>query len=446
MRKYGVALCLALCLMGLLGGCTFQAVDELYALPKLPGDYQNLQAKIEEVTVGSGAEYSAPLWGSYTQPVQFQDLDGDGTLEALAFFKVPADEKPLKIYIFRLTGDGYEVGAVVEGDGTAVYSISYENLNATPTKELVVSWQKSTDVNTLAVYSVAKYEVSELLNTPCTAFNVVDINMDNHQELLVIQLDTVEGSSSRVDCYGADKAALTLTGSAPLSQGITALESDTTRRGYLKGEVATPGLYVTSVLGDGLVTDIFAWKDETLKNVTLNAETGVSNSTVRARDKAKPADINGDDILELPVPLGQPVGASIVPTLDAWYQFGIDGAATLVCTTYHNFDDGWYFTLPEDWVGKVTVTTDTAVVGEKRTVFGRWDGEKSNTFLTLYRLTGPNRHMRARLGEGERFTLFADDTTIYCAEFMPGGWSGGLDQAAVKDRFKITQADWSVAG
>jgi hypothetical protein len=432
--------------MGLLGGCTFQAVDELYALPKLPGDYQNLQAKIEEVTVGSGAEYSAPLWGSYTQPVQFQDLDGDGTLEALAFFKVPADEKPLKIYIFRLTSDGYEVGAVVEGDGTAIYSISYESLNATPTKELVVSWQKSTDVNTLAVFSVAKYEVSELLNTPCTAFNVVDINMDNHQELMVIQLDTVEGSSSRVDCYGADKAALTLMGSAPLSQGITALESDTTRKGYLKGEVATPGLYVTSALGDGLVTDIFAWKDETLKNATLNAETGVSNSTVRTRDKAKPADINGDDILELPVPLGQPVGASIVPTLDAWYQFGIDGAATLVCTTYHNFDDGWYFTLPGDWVGKVIVTTDTAVVGEKRTVFGRWDGEKSSTFLTLYRLTGPNRHMRARLGEGERFTLFADDTTIYCAEFMPDGWSGGLDQAAVKDRFKITQADWSVAG
>ncbi|SBW08385.1 conserved exported hypothetical protein [uncultured Eubacteriales bacterium] len=445
MRKYGVALCLALCLMGLLGGCTFQSVDELYALPKLPGDYQNLQAEIEEVTVGSGAEYSAPRFGSYTQPVQFQDLNGDGTLEALAFFKVAGDEKPLKIYIFRLTDNGYEVGAVVEGDGTAIYSISYENLNDTPAKELVVNWQKSTNVTTLAIYSIAKYEVSELLTTPCTAFNVMDIDMDNQQEVLVIQLDTVEGSGGRVDCYGADKAALTLRGSAPLSQGITALESDTTRRGYLKGDVTAPALYVTSALGDGLVTDLFTWKDEALKNVTLNTETGVSSSTVRARDKAKPIDLNGDDVLELPMPQGQPGGIVGAPTLDTWYQYDVNGNAMLVYTTYHNFDYGWYFILPSGWVGRVTVTTDAAVVGEERTVFSYWDGEKAGAFLTIYRLTGPNRHMRARMGEN-RFTLYADDSTIYCAEFTPGGWSGGLDSDGVKDHFKITQTDWSAAG
>lgn len=445
MRKYGVALCLALCLMGLLGGCTFQSVDELYTLPKLPGDYQNLQAEIEQVTVGKGAEYSAPRFGNYTQPVQFQDLDGDGTLEALAFFKIAGDEKPLKIYIFRLTDDGYKVGAVVEGDGTAIYSISYENLNDTPAKELVVSWQKSTNVTTLAVYSIAKYEVSELLNTPCTAFNVMDIDMNNQQEILVIQIDTVEGSGGRVDCYGADKAALTLRGSAPLSQGITALESDTTRRGYLKGDVTAPALYVSSAWGDGLVTDIFTWKDETLKNVTLNTETSVSSSTVRARDKAKPIDINGDDVLELPMPQSQPGGIVGAPTLDTWYQYDVNGSATPVYTTYHNFDYGWYFILPSSWLGRVTVTTDAAVVGEEHTVFSYWDGEKSGVFLTIYRLTGPNRHMRARMGE-DRFTLYADDTTIYCAEFMHGGWNGGLDKDGVKDHFKITQTDWSATG
>lgn len=444
MKRWMVVLALALCAL-LLCSCSFRRVDELYALPKLPGGYQNLQARIEEVTTGTGAEYSAPLWGGFTQPVQFQDLDGDGALEAIAFFKVTGDEKPLKIYIFRLMGEGYEVGAVIEGEGGAVYTVSYENLNDTNTKELVVSWQKSTDVNTLAVYSIDRYEVSELLNTAYTGYNLIDVDMDYQKEVLIINVDTVEGNRSRVNCYDADKAGLILVSSAPLSQGITALEQEAVREGYcLRDGTPVPALYVTSALGDGLVTDLFVWKNESLENVTLNTESGVSGATTRAKDRAKPTDINLDTVLELPVPINQPSRTQGAPTLDAWYQYDIEGNAALVYTTYHNFDDSWYFILPEAWVGNVTITQDPAVIGEKRTTFGLWNGEKSETFLTFYRLTGPNRYMRARLGG--RFTLSADDTTIYCAEFTDGGWESGLDELTVKDSFKLSQTDWSTAG
>lgn len=440
MKKYSTAMFLALFLAMLLTGCAFRSMDELYTLPKLPGDYQNLQSKIEEVTTGTGAEYSAPLWGSYTQPVQFQDLDRDGTLEALAFFKVPGDEKPLKIYIFRLNDEGYEISSVIEGDGAAISTVVYENFNTSSAMEILVSWQKSTDVNTIAVYSVEDDEVSEMLHIPYTAYDVQDINMDNRKELLVISVDTVEGNRSRVDCYAPQKAGLILAGSAPLSQGITALDTEADRQGYLKGSLPIPALYVTSVLGDGIVTDIFTWKDATLNNVTLNSETGVSNSTSRAKGKAKPADINNDTLMELPVPIGQPGGTANSPTMDAWYQYDMDGVGTLVFTTYHNFDDGWYFIVPDGWVGNVTVSQDTAVIGEKRTSFGRWDGERSETFLTIYRLTGPNRHMRARLGG--RFTISADDVTIYCAEFTQSTWKYGLDEDDVKERFKLSQTSW----
>ena len=436
MKKNGGLLCLTLCLALLLPGCSFRQVDELYALPKLPGDYQNLQSKIEEVTVGTGAEYSAPLWGGNTQPVQFQDLDGDGVLEALAFFKVTEDDKPLKIYIFALADEGYEAKAVIEGEGTAISSVAYENLNATPAKELVVSWQKGTDVNTLAVYSMERGEYSELLNTPYTAYETQDINMDNRKELLLIHMDTVEGNRSRVDCYTAENAGLELVSSAPLSQGITALDADTERQGYLKGSLPIPALYVTSLLGEGIVTDIFTWKAGGLENITLSSETGVSSATVRTKGKARPTDINNDAVIELPFPQSQPGSASSTPVLDLWYQYEADGMGNLIFTTYHNFDDNWYFILPDEWVGRVTVSTDTAVIGEKRISFGRWDGERSETFLVIYRLTGPNRHMRNHLGH--RFTIQADDTTIYCAEFISDGWKSGLDEAGVKERFKLS--------
>ncbi|MEM5781565.1 MAG: hypothetical protein AAGU02_10480, partial [Lawsonibacter sp.] len=198
---------------------------------------------------------------------------------------------------------------------------------------------------------------------------------------------------------------------------------------------------ITSTLGEGIVTDIFAWKENVLKNVTLNSETGVSNVTSRAKGKANPADINGDTVLELPVPIGQPGNATGAPTMDAWYQYDMDGVGTPVFATYQNFVDGWYFVLPDDWVGKVTVSQDSAaVIGEKRTAFGRWNGEKSETFLIISQLTGPNRHMRNRLGN--RFTLTVDDTTIYCAEFIQGVWESGLNNEGVNERFKLSQASW----
>lgn len=80
-----------------------QSVEEFYAPPKAPDDYLKLDNEINKVLT-QGGEYAAPLSGELTQKVQLQDLDGDGVQEAIAFFRVSADERPLKIYIYRQVG------------------------------------------------------------------------------------------------------------------------------------------------------------------------------------------------------------------------------------------------------------------------------------------------------------------------------------------------------
>ena len=81
-----------------LTGCVGQQADELYALPKQPDEYYELQNAIDQVLV-SDAAYSGPLSGSNQQAVQLADLDGDGQDEAIVFIKA-GGEKPLKAYIF----------------------------------------------------------------------------------------------------------------------------------------------------------------------------------------------------------------------------------------------------------------------------------------------------------------------------------------------------------
>ena len=115
----------------LLGGCSFNSPEVLYTVPKAAEDYTNLQMEIDKVR-NANAEYAGPLTGSYTQPVQLMDLDGDGVQEAVAFFRTTAvdNSPPLKIYIYHQTEEGqYAVQTIIEGEGTAINSISYVDLD-----------------------------------------------------------------------------------------------------------------------------------------------------------------------------------------------------------------------------------------------------------------------------------------------------------------------------
>ena len=112
----GLVLTLALlCLTGC--GCEFaRSPDDLYSLPKLPAEYMELDARIQEI-LEDGAEYAAPTSGVNVQPVQMVDLNSDGREEALVFCRNTADERPLKIYVFTSREDSYEETAVIEGSG-----------------------------------------------------------------------------------------------------------------------------------------------------------------------------------------------------------------------------------------------------------------------------------------------------------------------------------------
>ena len=63
---------------------------------------------------------------------------------------------------------------------------------------------------------------------------------------------------------------------------------------------------MSSYSGDGQITDIFAWKDGALQNITLDPATGESDSTIRWYTAVSARDINRDGILELPDPYALP--------------------------------------------------------------------------------------------------------------------------------------------
>lgn len=450
MKKRNRVLALLTAALLSLTGCFSQSAEDLYIPPKAPRDFENLDAKIREV-ISAGAEYAAPIQGSYTQQVQLMDLDGDGVQEAIAFFRVTnpgPDESPLKIYIYSQDGDGnFEVQTIIQGEGAAINSVTYVDLDGDPgNRELVVSWQISGKVYQLMAYAIQDGQAVDLMRVGYTEFAVIDLDMDNIQEVVVLNVIPIEGKR-QADFYDYDEASgqMMLRSSAPLSTEITGIASDANRptAGLLRESVQA--LFVTSTVTTGVVTDILAWRDDKLVNLTLNEETGLSDGTFRFNSSVSARDINSDNVLELPQPKALPDPSRVGETDNfwavRWVQYDIDGNAWPVYNTYYNGEDGWYLILPESWEGKIALSrSDGSSTGERAVVFSYWEGNEGATpapFLTIYKLTGPNRNARAQLGN--RFILRASSDTIYAAEFRTGGWDCGLDQETLPEQFRLIQ-------
>ena len=430
-------------LLLLLSGCIFSPGDELYALPALSEEYSNLQRMRDEL-VRTGLEYAAPLLGDNTQTIQLRDLNQDGVDEAVVFFRdTNGGEKPLKIYIFRQNQDGlYETAAVIEGEGTAINSVVYCNLTGSGTEDIVVSWQMSPNVYTVSAYSLYGFDVMELMSSAYTSYSVCDMDQDNLSEIILLRLDNSDAGSNRAEMYDYENGAMELRGEAPLSRGITAV--DRKRYSYLQD--AVPALFITSYMSETTrVTDILAMRDGALTNITMDANTHISAETIRYYITYG-TDINNDSVLELPMPVVLPsYGATSVADsfwLLDWRQFNLRGEPQPVMTTFHNRTDGWYFQIPDSWVGKLTVSRRNSVSGERAVVFSRWVNENTppQDFLIIYRLTGDNREARSTMGNRQVLVTQADE--IYSFELLTDQWDCGLDKDGILERFNFIKTEW----
>lgn len=459
-------------LMLLLTGCIFRAPDELYQLPQHSPGYEELTKAINNVKrnlelefSGTSVEPAVIYSGDNTSNIQLQDLDGDGEPEtAVTFLRVPGAEMPLRIYFFTKQPDeSYQVSCVVEGSGTAIYAVDYADLSGDGKKELIVSWQASTNMYYLGVYSLENNEqeqlaqtvdqqlqqvtgaakplpeATELMTTTYSGYSLLDIDQDTRTELAVVRIDPA-GTNNLVELYGWRNGSFASLGTARLSTGITLTR---VRSNFVADRISA--LYITGTRMDsGQSTDIVVWRGDRLVNLTMNPETGISNETIQGYIIA-PSDVNDDTILEMPRPQLLPAYRDGISSnwLINWIQYTQYGSVSRVFTTYHNIIDNWYFEIPDTWVEQITLGRDDSVSGERAVVFYHWNGtqEEPTPFLVIYKLTGINRTIRA--AQAGRFILSEDDSTIYAASLLASKWDCGLDETDVRDRFHRTASGWT---
>ena len=422
----------------LLSGCMFTTPEtSLYRLPKLAGEYESLESQIDALLT-NGAEYAAPTSGSNLQSVQMIDLDGDGSEEAVAFFRRASDKKPMKIYIFKADGDSYERYAVIEGASSQIYSVNYADLDGDGLKEILVGYKSSSDVQGLAIYPLSPGTPESLLTTGYSRYANLDMNGDGKQELLIICSD--EESTARVDYYDWDDGALHAKSSLRLSASVAELSRLTA--GTLTG--GENALFVTGVTGDNLtVTDVLALRSGRLQNIALGADA----NQVPAEEiflGLFPRDENSDGVTEAPKtrPLQRFDRESELQYYVVWEQYSIDGTVTDVQSCFHNVADGWSLVLPDEWDKDHLTVERSAGSGETAVSFYRaGEGGLREKLLTVYTLTGEAREGLANIGS--RFVLTQQVEAVYAAR-IGDAWNITLDEQSLRERFSLITAEWTM--
>lgn len=423
-----------LVLAALLSGCTVfdSSVEQLFTLPRMAPEYTGLSQQLDSL-IAQGYEYAPPSGGRNIQSVQMVDLEDDGRQEALVFLRRTADERPLKILIFRLdTTDSYRLYCTVESSGAAVDSVYYQDLNGDSRRELIVGWRISADVQTLAAYSIEPEPVA-LMSCGYSRFSIQDLNSDGVPSLLVLRTDGELGPVA--EFYGWQDEQMSVSYRCRLSSSMTALN----RGSIVAGMVAkdTPAVFITGVDATSMaVTDILIYRQEAgLVNVAMDKSSGVSAAVYPFR-QLSPQDIDGDGLIELPCPLGNG-SAEQTDGLVSWMSWRSDGRFEQSVKTYHSLSAGWYFTIPQSWWDWDVDAVTTGIQNESQMTL-RINGDD---VLSIYTITGENRESRSRMDH--RLVLRRQAATVYAGEVCELAPYYGMDEDLLRRSFSLILGSWN---
>ena len=426
-----------------LSGCFFRTnADELYYLPRASEEFFKLQTKIDEV-IAAGAEYLPPTGGENRQSVQLVDIDGDGIKEAVAFFRIATEDNPIKIYIFRVVGDDYEVADVIQGAGTGIESIRYTDMDADGIMELLVGWQMGTALRHMTLYSMRGFNHMNIAEMDYTTITVSDLTGDGNPDVAAVRIGTSE-AAGEVVVFTLMSDGEVERADANLSEGIESISR--IAAGKLRG--GTTALFLDGrLIGGGIITDIFCFTDnKTLSNIT-RVPTG--DEVVSRPINVFATDINGDGITEVPRTVPLPQQSETLYYAIEWYAYRPNGNSTRVVSTYHNYSDSWYFVLPDTWRGRLTVRREDFVSGERTIVFSYVDPARPDVvidFFKIFTLSGDNREERSHLAG--RFPLYREGDKIYAAQLLDSesGFPTPLTPEEAVVSFKRIYTEWVTGG
>ena len=240
---------------------------------------------------------------------------------------------------------------------SGVDMVQFCDLDDNGTSEILVGWQVyGTSEMQLAVYGYSENTFVQRLLQRYTTFITCDLNGDEKSSVLIIDINTAEQRNTAA-LYALAESGVIQTGICELDSKLQSIGEPIISE-LSNGKAA---IYLDAIKGVGVVTEVLIENKGGLSNPLFDFETRENIRTLRSASYSV-ADINGDEILEIPVQENVPAVAGDVLAeklyLTNWCSF--DGEnLTVQTTTMINVLDGYYFTIPTKWRNRIAILKDT---------------------------------------------------------------------------------------
>ena len=355
-RKFAVLLA-PLCL---LSGCSFGAsIDTLMAPPKLSVEQEQIYNALTSTT-GSAISLKYPKSGKYLSAFIIEDIDGDGSNEAVVFYERnvhSVDENPLRINILDKENGKWTSTYDQPAEGSEIEQVIISRLGDNDRINLIIG---SSSINrTEKIVSVYEYSDSVLkapdFSDVYSFIDVIDLDNDGQNEFLLLS-GPDQGNPASATAYKLDANGKYHPSHCDLNGSFTEFDNRT----YGKMSDGKTALYIDAASGTGFIqTDIIYMDSSGLKKVFATPEESLAT---RRPSGWNTFDIDNDGIPDVPVQddssSSEELSESEQMMLTNWMILGKNGTLERKYTSYYSVSDGFIFIFPEKWRNKVTVRRD----------------------------------------------------------------------------------------
>ena len=296
-RKAFCILLTALICLGLCGCRLFTVdTDQLLSPPKPTGDVkpilQALSGSIEEYTL------KYPSDGDRRSAIILEDIEGDGSLEAFAFYTTDDGEQiKMNVNLIKFKKNKWRsvaTGSIVAG---GVDRVEFSDIDGDGIKEILIGWEiYGGSDKQLSMYSFDGKTLSQRMLKPYTEFVCCDLDEDGTEEIFVQLLNTAESTNSAV-LYSIGKDGVSQVAGCIMDGTVKTVSS----AAVSVLSTGSPAIYVDEIKGAGAITEVlFLLKGELVNNL-LDTETSFENNRTIRQSSLKSYDINEDGIPEIPI-------------------------------------------------------------------------------------------------------------------------------------------------
>ncbi|MBR7070723.1 MAG: hypothetical protein IKI29_00935 [Clostridia bacterium] len=338
----------------LLCGCDGLTADteQLIRPPELTGEIKAIGQALSQGVKGT---YSLkyPSSGDRRSAVITEDIDGDGILEAFAFFGKEEDKTPtVHVAMVHSVKGEWKMEAEQTVEAGGVESVEFCDLNHNGKKSVLIGLEVfGSSEKKLAVYDTDNGKLSQRMLQPYTNFLCADLNEDGKNEIFIQLLSPADGVH-RASVIAVKKDGIEEISSCLLDQTVKTVGTITL------GELSSgqPAVYLDETKGAGAITEVVFFAKGALVNPLLMPDLNENTVTLH-NAMVQSRDINGDGIVEIPISLALPVPADRPeaerPELVGWHSFNGD-RLVFIEKTIMNLVDYYEITLPEKWADKIT--------------------------------------------------------------------------------------------